>query len=73
MEAKQFAYSLGEVKKIGEWAGQSNVVQARVSNSFLNILDKTPIDGSIFRHGSVTVSAELIDKFNQAVTQIKFK
>ena len=67
MESKQFGFNLSETRQFGNMVGQSAVVSAKVPNSMLYQLDKTQVDASIFRSGTLTVYGDQLEAFNDAV------
>lgn len=70
MEAKQFAFSYSETARFGQKMGQNIIVSAKLPTSKLSIFYSGGIGGidtSIFRSGTLTVYADQLDAFNDAV------
>ena len=73
MDAKQFGFSLEETRQFGNRFGQSAIVSVEVPNKMLSQLCTIGVDTTIFRSGTLTVSIQQLDMFNQAVCgTIKF-
>ena len=66
-EAKQFGFSLEEVRRFGTWANQSIVVAVDIPTSALSQFDLTQVDKIIFRSGTLTVSGAQLDLFNSMI------
>ena len=69
MESKQFGLSLRETRNFGTRVGQNQVVRARVPNNMLRQLDRTRVDTTWFRRGTVTVHRNQLNAFNEAVSR----
>ena len=67
MESKQFAFDLCETQQFGRWAGQNQIVSASIPTSMLKQFDTVGVDTIIFRAGTLTVHADQLEMFNQAV------
>ena len=72
MESKQFGMNLKETRQFGTAMGQTDIIKARIPNSLLKQLDVTRVDRFIFKHGTVTVSANMLDIFNAKLLYIVF-
>ena len=72
METKQFGLSLDETKIFGNWANQSNIVSAKIPNRIFYRLDPTKVDPFIFKSGVVTVTASMLNSFNNNLLDIIF-
>ncbi len=67
MECKQFGFNFYETKQFGEHYGQNIIVQVRVPTNMIRDFCNVSVDSTIFKSGTLTVYAEQLEKFNQAV------
>ena len=67
MECKQFGFNLAETRRFGNTVGQSIIVSARVPTNMLSQLYTEGVDVRIFHNGTLTVYADQVNAFNQAV------
>ena len=71
LEAKQFGFDIGETASFGERVGQTRIAECSIPTNMLNVFNHTKVDGTIFRHGTLTVYDDLMDTFNNAISNIK--
>lgn len=69
---KQFGLNLQETMKFAEWAPDASaIIEVKISKSVLKeIADTTHVDTTTFRSGTVTIHAEHLSDFNNAIRQI---
>ena len=71
LEATQFGFDIGETASFGERVGQTRIAECSIPTNMLNVFNHTKVDGTIFRHGTLTVYDDLMDTFNNAISNIK--
>ena len=67
MDVKQFGFSYQETKTFGNFAKQDTIVSVRLPNHMLYKYDHTSVDANIFKHGTLTVTSDQLDVFNEAI------
>ena len=68
MECKQFGFNLSETRRFGNMVGQNIIVKAKIPTAMLNQFCVVNVDTTIFRNGTLTVYADQLKAFNQAVS-----
>jgi len=72
-EGKQFGLDVDEVKTLGsKIGGDDAIVGVTIPRSTFDTLDKTPVDSSVLRHGSVTArEGEQLDLLNSTFKDLR--
>jgi RHS repeat-associated protein len=72
LEVKQFGLDFNETLKLADFLRNTvAIIRVRIPRSIFNTLDKTPVDPSILKSGSVTVQPNKLDVFNRSIIEIE--
>ena len=71
-EGKQFGLKLSETREFAKLMGEPMIAKVKIPKSLFKLLDKTSVDPMIFKSGTVTVNADVLNVFNKLIKNISF-